>query len=408
MHCLSFRSSTTTPPGFASSDCRPRLRLPSLCTPESHSPTRFDTRLLTLPPALLLSIFATAMAAASRVPQESSGNEDIDFDTQLYEGILDIDTSADYPPSPLDEYTDTLVQACVNYMPRTPDNEAIYTGPTTPYDPDIFVGDIFPDFEDRLDDPLGTQWPSLSNDDQSSSFFSHMVCLGQELATSQGETRSPLSTRQRGLTTGDIMHVQYQSPSVQVWAETSYATGSRVQHHTGLEPRSACSPDHLELPESTRQEQSRATLQIPSLKLRIPDPQSSTTPPCVRATSESGTAPTGSHRCQHPDCNHVYDGLALLRHHSRCHLPMKDRKYACSRCPLRFLHPKDLSRHALTHDPNHRRSFFCHLPHCNKCYTRKDHLTRHIKTKHLGKSSSVSPTSTRSPLPGAIGDWEFL
>ena len=69
-------------------------------------------------------------------------------------------------------------------------------------------------------------------------------------------------------------------------------------------------------------------------------------------------------------------------------------KLTCLHCPLTFTKTAHLQAHAVVHTGE--REFSC--PHCSNQYLRKDHLTRHVRSRHLigPKSSFPCPDCNKS------------
>ncbi|XP_076319245.1 zinc finger protein PLAGL1-like [Tachypleus tridentatus] len=65
-----------------------------------------------------------------------------------------------------------------------------------------------------------------------------------------------------------------------------------------------------------------------------------------------------------------------------------ERKFKCEQCERSFFTRKDVKRHLVVHTGI--RNFVCHI--CPQRFGRKDHLVRHVKKSHGGKSSiAVEP-----------------
>ncbi|CAK4083296.1 unnamed protein product [Aphanomyces euteiches] len=69
--------------------------------------------------------------------------------------------------------------------------------------------------------------------------------------------------------------------------------------------------------------------------------------------------------------------------------PGLDKVFICHECGIVFSKPSHLAQHELSHKS---KGFYCPHEGCEKLYTRKDHLTRHIKVEH----DDTTPTFTCS------------
>jgi Zinc finger, C2H2 type len=76
-------------------------------------------------------------------------------------------------------------------------------------------------------------------------------------------------------------------------------------------------------------------------------------------------------------CQKKYETPSDLKHHQRKY-ETAEKNHQCGICGRGFLYPKDLTRHINTHLKN--KSFPCKF--CNKKYTRKDNLQRHLRDDH--------------------------
>ena len=68
----------------------------------------------------------------------------------------------------------------------------------------------------------------------------------------------------------------------------------------------------------------------------------------------------------------------------KTHLPPS---FACSKCPKKFVHPGNLNNHLKIHAGILNE--VCKI--CNKGYTTKDSLTKHIKENHFSKMHCEIP-----------------
>jgi len=97
----------------------------------------------------------------------------------------------------------------------------------------------------------------------------------------------------------------------------------------------------------------------------------------------SGRNTSARYRCDHIGCNHVSRTSADRRHHRRYHTPASQRPHGCPLCTSRFLTPREVQRHLVTHGVGDR--YYCAIlscPYATKGFGRKDHLTRHVRSRH--------------------------
>ncbi|KAJ3219677.1 hypothetical protein HDU67_010039 [Dinochytrium kinnereticum] len=90
--------------------------------------------------------------------------------------------------------------------------------------------------------------------------------------------------------------------------------------------------------------------------------------------------------CDYPGCSRTFPNRELLRSHRRIHL--RKREFPCiwrgpngEKCESIMYRKQDLERHHLTHLPF--KGFFCDA--CERSFTRKDGLVRHIGRRRCGK-----------------------
>nr|POF00947.1 transcription factor sp4 [Quercus suber] len=327
----------------------------------------------------------------------------------LYTPMLSMDTDPYQYPPVFDEFSDELAQA-QNY------NQVLFGNTGTTPNNDVDVSDAvhiqisqalrsvdhrrIENTADARDRPIV---PSAGSPPQG---YSHS---DQVLSAPQNSRVIAAQLRPRGLTTSDVGRLQYHSPSVQVWAQESYAIGYREPIQYVPNVPLVQDNSHLAIPDCDQNgRRSSASHTNDSLRWRMPSSNPATSSTFPRPASEAGTASTGLYQCHYHDCHLTFDTPSKLRHHTRYHTPNGERKHACHKCDRRFVHHKDLVRHHLTHDLAHRPSFLCPFPICGKSYKRKDHLSRHVRVKHLNTASSSSPVPTRSTIPDAGTDWRML
>ncbi|KXS19539.1 hypothetical protein M427DRAFT_95172 [Gonapodya prolifera JEL478] len=111
-----------------------------------------------------------------------------------------------------------------------------------------------------------------------------------------------------------------------------------------------------------------------------------------------GTAPK---RYQCHLCGHLFSRRYNLVTHARVHENARDRPYVCSEpgCGATFYRPPDLLRHATVHSKE--KPYQCQD--CQKWFTRKDALKRHICTLMLLKVPSSLVLIESIPFPVVKG-----
>lgn len=80
--------------------------------------------------------------------------------------------------------------------------------------------------------------------------------------------------------------------------------------------------------------------------------------------------------CRKLNCNKVYTTRFSLRRHLVTH--MKERKFGCPKCPKRFALAQYLKEHSLIHDQ--QKPFLCDFPGCNISFRQAGKLSLHRKT----------------------------
>nr|POE54415.1 histone-lysine n-methyltransferase prdm9 [Quercus suber] len=129
-------------------------------------------------------------------------------------------------------------------------------------------------------------------------------------------------------------------------------------------------------------------LQLPITPMAAPSPSASSVTSSARTLTKRNRdeMTQGAYRCTWDNCGKGFPTSNDLSHHQRYHASGR-RPHICETCGKDFLHRKDMRRHQNTHETGSAsKRHFCAEEMCRgkKGYSRKDHLARHMRTKHAG------------------------
>ncbi|XP_037527401.1 zinc finger protein 761 [Rhipicephalus sanguineus] len=97
-----------------------------------------------------------------------------------------------------------------------------------------------------------------------------------------------------------------------------------------------------------------------------------------------------------PECGKTFKrAKALQTHLKRQH--RKERPLSCHLCPAKFTYECHLKMHALTHSSEKRHK--CAV--CERGYSRRECLRRHVATMHVGVKAAMASTDSRVEMPSS-------
>ena len=209
--------------------------------------------------------------------------------------------------------------------------------------------------------------------------------VGCKAPKAHSEDSSSHTPHTNGLTTGAVSQLQEnvmetQANAMQSWIAEAYLAGQRVQPSNQSQAGTSRSQQGAPTPlfSTSFFGQAQFERQYAMSQQHI-----------ERATSlQSDTRTTiGNLSCDHPGCDHTCTSSDDLKHHRRCHIPTEQRPHPCPYCTQRFLYPREVERHLPTHGLGLR--YYCKhssCPYATRGFGRQDHLTRHVRTKHVADS----------------------